>query len=462
MPQRILLLSALLLALAAGALSHTTAARAAGPEIGVSDDRVLLAGGTKAQKMVAEWKANGVDTVRIYLLWTRVVPGANAKKIPAGFDPNNQGAYDWFGYDAAVDLVRSAGMKVSLTVSGPAPWWATTKPSKKSGAYSPSPTAFAALARATATHFGSRVDRYVLWNEPNSGAFLLPQKGAASANIYRNLVRAAYPAVKQADSGAQVQIGALAPNGAARKNVTTSPLVFMRQFGCVNAKYKKLKSGACKRYKAPTGDAFAVHPYGAKTPPDSPPKGSEDINLATLGRLESSIDRLRKMGRVKGPRKMSLYVDEYGYQTRPPDKTSGISAKLQDAYMQRGAYLAWRDKRIKLLGQYLWYDEPKVNGSYSTWQSGVRFVSGKAKPSLKHFRTPFSIDAQHHRLWGQVRDGGRHRVTVQQRKKGSSRWSTIKKPSTDSRGYWTVKRKLKVGYSYRFLDGKTASSALKF
>ena len=107
---------------------------------------------------------------------------------------------------------------------------------------------------------------------------------------------------------------------------------------------------------------------------------------------------------------MDLYVDEYGYQTNPPDKTSGISATLQDAYMQRGAYLAWRDKRIKLLGQYLWYDEPKVNGSYSTWQSGVRFNNGKAKPSFKHFRIPFALDAQHNLLWGQVRDGGRHRV----------------------------------------------------
>ena len=168
MPQRILLFSALLLALAAGALSHTTPARAAGPEIGVSDDRVLLAGGTKAQKMVEEWKANGVDTVRIYLLWTRVVPGANSKKMPTGFAPTNSAAYNWFGYDLAVDLVRSAGMKVSLTVSGPGPWWASTNPSKKSGAYSPNPTAFAAFARAAATHFASRVDRYVLGTSPTA------------------------------------------------------------------------------------------------------------------------------------------------------------------------------------------------------------------------------------------------------------------------------------------------------
>src|SRR5689334_15624919 len=73
-PQRLLLLSALVLTLAAGALSHTAAAHAAGPEVGVTDDRVLLASGPKAAKMVQEWQREGVDTVRIFLLWTRVVP----------------------------------------------------------------------------------------------------------------------------------------------------------------------------------------------------------------------------------------------------------------------------------------------------------------------------------------------------------------------------------------------------
>ncbi len=164
-------------------------------------------------------------------------------------------------------------MKVSLTLSGPGPYWASTKPSKRSATYSPGPGHFADFARAAATHFGSRVDRYVLWNEPNSGAFLLPQKGVASANIYRSLVRAAYPAVKQADKGAQVQIGALAPRAPRARTSPPARSCFMRQFGCVDANFKQIRTGACRSYKAPTGDAFAVHPYGARTPPDLPPQG---------------------------------------------------------------------------------------------------------------------------------------------------------------------------------------------
>jgi len=467
-PHRLLLLSALLVAVAGSALSHTTAARAAGHEIGVSDDRVLVTGGSQATKMVAEWKRNGVDTVRIFALWSRVAPSPKSKQPPKRFNAADPAGYNWYLYDPAVDLVRAAGLKVSLTLSGPGPYWASTKPGKRSATYSPSPKAYANFARAAALHFGSRVDRYVLWNEPNSGAFLSPQstgRGSktviASADIYRNLVRAAYPVVRKADRGAQVQIGALAPKGAQRRNVTTSPLAFMRRFGCVDARYKKIRSGACKRYKAPQGDAFAVHPYGAKTAPDAPPRGSDDINLATLGRLESMLDRLHRMGRLKGPRRMGIYVEEYGYQTNPPDRTSGVSASRQDAYLQRGAYLAWRDSRIKLLGQYLWYDEPKVHGSYSSWQSGVRYRNGKAKRSLKHFNIPFAMDTARNRLWGQVRSGGRHRVTVQQRAKGHSKWTTLKRPYTDRRGFWTLKRKLRSGTSYRFTFAKTTSSALR-
>jgi hypothetical protein len=53
---------ALLLVLAAPA-------RAVGPEVGIADDRVLLAGGPQADAAIAEWQQLGVQQVRIYALW---------------------------------------------------------------------------------------------------------------------------------------------------------------------------------------------------------------------------------------------------------------------------------------------------------------------------------------------------------------------------------------------------------
>ena len=82
-------LAAALLTLGAGS------ARAAGPEVGVSDDRVLLVGGADPDRVVGEWKANGVDVVRIFALWSRIAPA----REPAGFDGANQHApgYEWGG-----------------------------------------------------------------------------------------------------------------------------------------------------------------------------------------------------------------------------------------------------------------------------------------------------------------------------------------------------------------------------
>ncbi len=48
----------------------------------------------------------------------------------------------------------------------------------------------------------------------------------------------------------------------------------------------------------------------------------DDANLASLGRLEAVLDRLRNAGRLRI--NGSLWLDEYGYQTNPPDPFLGV------------------------------------------------------------------------------------------------------------------------------------------
>jgi hypothetical protein len=64
--RRLLVLLALLLA------AHAAPARAAGPEVGIADDRVPLAGGAQDDAAVAEWLRLGVRDVRMYALWSRI------------------------------------------------------------------------------------------------------------------------------------------------------------------------------------------------------------------------------------------------------------------------------------------------------------------------------------------------------------------------------------------------------
>src|SRR5829696_9198030 len=103
----------LIFAFIAALLIFAAPARAAGPEVGIADDRILLPGGPEADKAVAEWAALGVQQVRIYALWSRIVPN----------DPD--GPYEWGSLDQAVNRVVGAGMTPMLTLTGPGPLWAS-------------------------------------------------------------------------------------------------------------------------------------------------------------------------------------------------------------------------------------------------------------------------------------------------------------------------------------------------
>jgi hypothetical protein len=443
------------------------AASAKKTEIGITDDRILLAGGRRADDAVAQWQKLGVDNVRIFALWKSIAP----RQRPAGFDGADPGSpgYLWAYLDDAVGRVRAAGMTVTLTITGPGPVWSSSQPKRRKGAYKPRPSMYRAFATAVAKRYGPRVDRYILWNEPNIHVWLAPQASCkrqrctpVAPHLYRSLVRAAYPAVKAADPGAQVILGALSPHGQSLRtaNSTIRPLIFLRRLGCRDDAFRRIRSGACKSFKKVTGDGFAIHPYSGRNPPQRSHSNPDDVSLASVSRLTKTLDRLQAVAALDPTtRRFGIYADEYGYQTNPPDRIAGIAPSKQDRWLQEAAYVAWRNPRIKLFTQYLWRDEPKAGRGYGGWQSGLRTSGGRAKPALGHFDTPFELDAARNRLWGQVRPGGRHTVTVQQRPSKSAGWRRLATVKTDARGYWSIVRHLRAGTAYRFrITGATSST----
>jgi hypothetical protein len=428
-------------------------ARAAGPELAIADDRILLWGGEPADRAVREWSALGIESVRIFALWSRI--------------ETEPGVYDWGQLDVAVHRVAAAGMKPFLTITGPGPLWSSKRAERGDPRYDPDPKRYAAFARAVAERYGDRVDRYVLWNEPNLGTWLRPQNECrrrtctqASAHRYRALVRAAYPAVHAADPGAEVLIGALSSRGsdARRENSTSRPLAFLRALGCVDERFKRVRSGECRGFKPAPADGFAIHPHGVLTAPDKPFSHPDDLNLASLGKLTRALDKIRARGGLT--KRLNVFIDEFGYQTNPPDRISGVSPTKQNAWLQRAAYQAWANPRVKLLTQYLWQDEP-LAGAFAGWQSGLFYADGRAKPSLRGFRTPFVLDARRSRLWGQVRDRSTSEVVVQRRLRGSTRWRDVAVRRTDARGFWSWTTKLPRGAAYRFVTPTVRSAVVR-
>jgi Cellulase (glycosyl hydrolase family 5) len=457
------ILPALLLLLMLG---FAAPASAAGPQVGIADDRIMQAGGPAADKAIAEWKKLGIDDVRLLVYWNQIAPGDRSRTAPAGFDADNPNdpQYSWYVVDQAVNRIRAAGLSVTLNVTGPGPYWSSSAPSRRRGAWKPKAASYGAFAEAVALRYGAQVDRYILWNEPNLNKWIAPQSTCkrgrctpASPHIYRNLVRAGYSAIKANDARAEIVVGALGPRGKEQRTwkSTMHPMLFLRHFGCRSDSFKRIRTGSCKRFKPATLDGFGVHPYSFRAP-ERPNPGADSLSIAQLPNLIRTLDRLKRARALRSTtRKIGVFIDEYGYQTRPQDPFAGITTAQQDSYLQRAAYHAWRTKRVKLFTQYLWEDEVnRVN-----WQSGLRDKRGRAKRSLAHFDTPFAVDASRRLLWGQVRPGGSTTVRVEQKRGGS--WRLVKSQRTDSRGYFSVRRSVSRGTYYRFRAGKLVSQAVR-
>jgi hypothetical protein len=454
-------------AVAAAALAlFAPAARAASNlETGMEDERLLLSDPTEAEGTIAAWAAAGVDVVRIHARWDDIAPGRNRVHRP-----RHPQRYDWAVLDRAVDLTRAAGMQVMLSVTGPGPLWTSRAPRRHNPRYKPDPRLFGQFARAVALRYGDRVDRYLIWNEPNVAGWLEPQQTCGrrgcvpeSPHLYRALVRAAEPAIKRADPGAQVLLGELAPRGhrAISTRSPVSPLPFLRELACVDRRYHRVRGGRCAGFKPARADAFGYHPHGVEFGPEQPNPDHDQAQIGDLPRLFSVLDRLTRMGRIAAPhRKFDVYLTEFGYQTSPPDHGVGISLGRQVRYLQQAAYLAWTLPRVRNLTQYQWRDEPViVRGgglkSYSGWQSGLRYVNDKPKPAMRAWLSPFVVDVGPRgriaRFWGQIRPGsGVRTVTVLRQRPGLRRFRPVATVTTDARGIWTRRLPVERRSRYRF------------
>ena len=119
----------------------------------------------------------GVDVVRIHARWWEIAPGRNATRAPSGFNANNPNdpQYNWAALDNAITQIRNAGLRPMVTITGPGPLWTSGDTRKRNALWKPKPAAYASFARAVATRYRDRVDRYLLWNEPNQKGWLQPQ-----------------------------------------------------------------------------------------------------------------------------------------------------------------------------------------------------------------------------------------------------------------------------------------------
>ncbi len=371
------LLTALALAAAVltGSLIAPADSRAArGMELAIQDDALFLQGNKrfKGNKAFDYAKSLGVTRIRVNVIWTYTMPKVqyNARRKPAVIN------YDFSQFDRLIDRAAANGIRIHLSLTGPAPRWANAKKAApKQSWYKPNAAEFGKFTAVAAEHFKGRVDRYSVWNEPNWKTWLGPLKSGPA--LYRSLYSRAYNAIKKADPRAKVLIGETSPY--ARPGMSTAPLAFLRKVTCVNTSYRRVRN--CTKLKA---DGYAHHPYDFRHAPNYLYPGTDNVTIGTLSRLTRALDRLRGSGALRTPRggRMPLYLTEYGYFATGK---RALPSTTRSRYLKQAYTLALRNGRVKSQLQYLMLVLP--NGSGSTFNTGIVSRTGKRLPQFNALRS---------------------------------------------------------------------------
>jgi hypothetical protein len=163
----------------------------------------------EADRAIAQAQALHAKVVRTEVSWSALEPGG-----PGKIEPGALAFADRLLSDAATD-----GIHVIMVVDS-TPCWASSAPasllracvpggSSKANAWPPSnPASYAAFVAYLAQRYGTRLAAIEIWNEPdqsNQDYFAGPNK----PQRYAAILKAAYPAIKQANPNVPVLAGSL-------------------------------------------------------------------------------------------------------------------------------------------------------------------------------------------------------------------------------------------------------------
>jgi hypothetical protein len=408
-------------------------------------------GDAVVKKTLKTIKALGANRVRVIVQWSYIAPSPK----PTGFIAANPATYSpcaWVAYDRIDRLARAAGLSVYFDVTAPGPAWAMTAggPTAFASHYGPqeadveqfllalgeryngryTPTASCPGAGLNDSTPLPRVSFWSLWNEPNQPGWLAPQYTDSGHPIapalYRAYVTAFWDAMNATGHTPKTDtllIGEMASEGCTPGKVCLfaggpteapiPPITFLQALYCVRPNYQPLTGTAAYLVGCPKSgnretfvkdnpglfeiSGFAHHPYDFSVPPGVSVPETTYAPLADLGRFEGALDAVFSTYGVD--RKLPIYLTEYGYVTDPPNPDfSGVTPALQAAYIDQAQYMAYLDPRVRSLAQFELQDAPP-NAAFSpsspryweTFQTGLKFLGGKPKPSLAAYRLPIFV-----------------------------------------------------------------------
>ncbi|MEK6274719.1 MAG: hypothetical protein AABM30_05205 [Actinomycetota bacterium] len=368
-----------IVALLAG-LAAPSAKPSRGLIVGIFDEQATLG---LPDWAYPQYKSLGVEALRVNLYWGGA-SGVARKRRPANAVNPADPAYDWSQYDAMVKRSKENNIKVVFSILW-TPTWAVGGPVKKKNRAPARMIDLRNFAYAAAKRYSGSfrptgsstplpaVRHWLAWNEPNNPVFLRPQflyagngrYKAVSPGIYTKMCNAIWSGIHLTGLGGEkVACGVTAPRGnnsGQQPRSSLSPIPFLRGMKRAGARF----------------DVYAHHPYyqhPGETPSMPPPARGTAVTLGNIGVLTSELSRLY------GPKR--LWITEYGYQTKPPDRSFGVTFSKQALYLKQAFAIARKNPRIDMMIWFLMKDEARIVG----WQSGFFTASGRRKPSWLAFR----------------------------------------------------------------------------
>jgi hypothetical protein len=376
-----------------------------------------------------EFASFGVDVVKVNLYWDEVAPSGRRK--PAGFDGANPAGYNWGSYDNAIQAIVAHGMQPYISLGGHAPAWASGRRGR-AGTYRPSASEFRKFAEAAGQRYPG-VNIWSIWNEPNLYSWLSPQRSKGiplSPSIYRGLYLAGRKGLIAAGhTDDTFLIGELMPRaGDSPKKVR--PLEFLREMACLDRNYRQYRGAAarkrgCRKVGRFPTSGLAYHPYAKPGGPHLS-ELTDDAAIGQLSRVRKTLDALARRGKL--PRRLPIWITEFGYQTKPPDPLQGVPLKRAASFMDESEWIAFRNPRVASYSQYTLVDDAPRPGSgplrWSSWQAGLYFHNGRRKSHIYDaFRFPLfvrSLGGNRVEIFGGLRSGAGGSAQVESRPRGGS------------------------------------------
>jgi hypothetical protein len=443
-----------LIALTLTALALPAAAEANTRQESLFQDDASLIHSSEQRRVTTlnQLDALGVDVIRTNLLWSQVGKSPNSRKRPKG---DRYATSGWGRWDALVRDAHARGIAIQITLTGPLPLWASHcgGPARIRRTCRPNITEFGRFVKVAAKRYPT-VRRWSVWNEPNQSGWLYPQlrryhhrARPYAPRLYRSLAYKAIKVLRGNGHGRdRILLGETAPLGrryGSPGKRSMSPRDFIRGVLCIDSRGRKLRGWNAralrchKKMPKLLATGWAHHPYtrGAGHAPRSRVRGAGDITMRTMGRLTRVLDRGAHQRRIRG--KLPIYLTEYGFQTNPPDRYSGVRPSKAAEWLNESDFMAYRMRRVKAVAQYELYDERNGHG----FQTGLRYRSGKAKPGLAAYRLPLWVVRRHGRtsIWGHARAGGHgDRVEIRYQSKRRGKWRRYKTVGPNSRGFLRV------------------------